>query len=49
MQVFHTAGVPPRRGKTIFPIIGWTRKRRAALKNNVAEKKSCKNELPKRE
>src|SRR5262245_2281937 len=35
MQVFQTAGVPPRRGRTIFPTIGWTRNRRVALTNRV--------------
>ncbi len=37
MQVFHTAGEPPRRGRIIFPIRGSTIKRRPALRNSVRE------------
>src|SRR5438477_8500252 len=48
MQVFQTAGVPPRSGNTIFAIMGWTRKSSAALRNSVAEKNNCKYELPMR-
>jgi hypothetical protein len=36
MHVIHTAGAPPNAGKTIFPTIGWMRKRRPAPTNNVA-------------
>ena len=35
MQVFHTAGVPPRRGRIIFPIMGCTRNNSVALLNSV--------------
>jgi hypothetical protein len=35
MQVFHTAGVPPRSGRIIFPTMGWTRNSRVALTNIV--------------
>ncbi|HUS09219.1 MAG TPA: hypothetical protein VMZ30_02045 [Pyrinomonadaceae bacterium] len=35
MQVFHTAGVPPRTGKSIFATIGCTEKSKAALTNNA--------------
>jgi hypothetical protein len=34
--VFHTIGVPPRTGSTIFAIIGSSRKSRKALRNSVA-------------
>jgi hypothetical protein len=36
MQVFHTAGVPPRSGKSIFANIGCTQNSSDALANNVA-------------
>ena len=36
MQVFHTAGVPPKIGRTIFPSMGCTEKRSAALRKIVA-------------
>ena len=32
-HVFHTAGVPPNNGSSIFPIMGSTRNKRAALRN----------------
>ncbi|MGH7801055.1 MAG: hypothetical protein ACREOW_10585 [Thermodesulfobacteriota bacterium] len=35
MQVLHTAGVPPIRGRIIFPIIGWTKNNRKALTKSV--------------
>jgi hypothetical protein len=35
MHVFQTAGVPPRRGKTILANIGWTENKRKALRNRV--------------
>jgi hypothetical protein len=35
MHALHTAGVPPRRGRTILPIIGCTTKRSVALTNSV--------------
>lgn len=41
MQVVQTAGVPPRRGNTILPIMGCTKKSRVADTNRVkANKKS---------
>jgi hypothetical protein len=42
MHVFHTAGVPPRRGKIILPTIGSTRKRNPALTKRVKEKTAVK-------
>src|SRR5205807_2563546 len=36
MQVFHTAGVPPRSGNTIFAIIGCTRNSSDELRNSVS-------------
>src|SRR5438067_447108 len=36
MQVFHTAGVPPRGGSTILPTIGCTRNRSVAPANSVS-------------
>jgi hypothetical protein len=41
MHVFHTAGVPPRRGNSIFAIIGCTEKSNAALTNKVSANKSA--------
>jgi hypothetical protein len=38
MQVFQTAGVPPRRGRTMRETIGCTAKRRVAEVNRVAAK-----------
>jgi len=35
MHVFHTAGVPPSSGNSIFATIGCTEKSNAALTNNV--------------
>jgi hypothetical protein len=35
MQVFQTAGVPPKSGKSIFAIIGCTQNSKDALANNV--------------
>jgi len=40
MQVFHTAGVPPRSGRIIWAIMGWMRKSRNALTNSVAANSS---------
>jgi hypothetical protein len=48
MQVFQTAGVPPRRGSTMRANIGWTRKRRAELTNKVQAKKTAKALPPRR-
>jgi len=39
MHVFHTAGVPPRRGSSSLPIIGWTEKSRQALTSSVRAKR----------
>jgi hypothetical protein len=39
MHVFHTAGVPPSRGKSIFATSGCTQNRSAALRNNAAAKR----------
>jgi hypothetical protein len=38
MQVFQTAGDPPRRGRIILAIIGSTMKTSAALEKTVAAK-----------
>jgi hypothetical protein len=38
MQVPHTAGEPPRSGRTILAIIGWTQNRRSALRKSVRAK-----------
>jgi hypothetical protein len=38
MHVFHTAGVPPSTGSSIFAIIGSTEKSKAALTKIVAAK-----------
>jgi hypothetical protein len=35
--MFHTAGVPPKKGKIIFATIGSIRKSKAALRNIVIE------------
>src|SRR5437016_3482956 len=35
MQVFQTAGAPPRRGNTILPIMGSMRNIRNELRNNA--------------
>src|SRR5439155_26690085 len=35
MHVFHTAGVPPSSGSTIFAIIGWTRNSSDELRKSV--------------
>src|SRR5436305_12567859 len=40
MQVFHTAGVPPSIGRSILPIIGWTRNSSVALTNRVSANRS---------
>jgi len=37
MHVFHTDGVPPSMGSTIFENIGCTAKSSAAFTNNVIE------------
>jgi hypothetical protein len=46
MQVFQTAGVPPRRGSIILATIGWTKKRRVALVNKVMAKRNGKRQSP---
>jgi hypothetical protein len=46
MHVFQTAGDPPSRGRTILPIIGWTRNRRLALKKSVTAKRKGKGIPP---
>jgi hypothetical protein len=46
MQVFHTAGVPPRWGRIIFPTIGCTSNKRVALTNSVKAKNGSKRNLP---
>src|SRR5262249_54347119 len=46
MQVFHTAGVPPSSGRIIFPTIGWSKNRSAALKNSVRENSTGKVNTP---
>jgi hypothetical protein len=45
MQVFQTAGDPPRRGKTILPKRGWMIKRSWALRNKEIEKRRSKEVL----
>jgi hypothetical protein len=35
MQVFQTAGVPPRIGRIIFAIIGWTKNNDSELTKRV--------------
>src|SRR4030042_278400 len=40
MQVFQTAGVPPRRGRIILAIISSTRKSRPALRKSVRENRA---------
>jgi hypothetical protein len=39
MQAFHTAGLPPSNGSTIFPTIGWTMNNSEALTKRVAANK----------
>src|SRR5687768_14707569 len=39
MQVFHTAGVPPRSGSTILAIIGCTTNSSEELRNSVTAKR----------
>jgi hypothetical protein len=46
MQVFQTAGVPPREGRIIFAIIGWTRKSSVALTKRVMPKRNAKEKSP---
>src|SRR5581483_2065865 len=46
MQVFQTAGVPPRRGSTILAKSGSTKKRSAALRKTVSENRSRKGLSP---
>src|SRR5262245_43335633 len=41
MQVFQTAGEPPKSGKIILAIIGWTQNNSAALTNIVPAKMAC--------
>ena len=36
MQVFHTAGVPPKSGVIILPAIGWTKNSKSALTKSVS-------------
>lgn len=38
IEVFHTAGEPPRIGRIIFATIGWTRKTRPAPRQIAAPK-----------
>ena len=38
MQVFHTAGEPPSKGKNNLPNKGWRTKSTAALSNKVLAK-----------
>ena len=45
MHVFHTAGVPPRRGKIILPTIGCTKNKSPALMNKVNANKKSKQHL----
>jgi hypothetical protein len=40
MQVFQTEGEPPRRGRIILAIIGWTQKSSAADTRSVTANKS---------
>lgn len=40
MQVFHTAGVPPKSGKSIFATIGCTQNKSVALRKSVAAYRS---------
>jgi hypothetical protein len=40
MHMFHTAGVPPSRGNSIFATIGCTEKSNAALVKSVTPNKS---------
>jgi hypothetical protein len=42
MHVFHTAGVPPSTGNSIFAIIGSTEKSKAALTKIVTAKSSVR-------
>src|SRR5437588_360564 len=46
MQVFQTAGVPPREGRIIFAIIGWTRKSSVALTKRVMANRNAKEGSP---
>jgi len=46
MQVFQTAGVPPKRGKIILAIIGWMRNNSVALTNIVTANNQGKDESP---
>src|SRR5207302_11197189 len=46
MQVFQTAGVPPREGRIILAIMGWTRKSSVALTNRVMAKSNGKGVPP---
>jgi hypothetical protein len=39
MQVFHTAGLPPRYGSNIFAMRGCTEKSKRALIKRAAEKR----------
>jgi hypothetical protein len=36
MQAFHTAGLPPKSGKTILPTMGWIMNNNEALTKSVA-------------
>jgi hypothetical protein len=47
MQVFQTAGDPPRKGRINFAINGWTKNKRVALRNNVTANRSGKKYPPK--
>src|SRR5438067_9910223 len=46
MQVFHTAGVPPSRGRTILANSGWIKNKRTELTNSVIAKKAGKGKPP---
>ena len=48
MQVFHTLGEPPRRGRIILLTIGCTRNNRQAPTNSVAAKPGSSSERGKR-
>ena len=43
MQVFQTAGVPPRYGSSILPIIGCTKNSSAALMKSVIANRGSKS------
>src|ERR1041384_3052162 len=45
MHVFHTAGVPPKSGNSILPIIGSATNINPALRNSVSENSSTTRDL----